>query len=113
MSVRVVNTLTYQHIDNEVFIRVDRTSILGNPFKMKQESDRETVCQKYEEYFNKLIAVDTNHDTKFLKELDKIEELAKSHNVALACWCNPNRCHGDTIKHYLDRRLSKPQCSSV
>jgi hypothetical protein len=33
-------------------VKVDRTSILGNPFYMKDESQRSVVCDKYEEYFN-------------------------------------------------------------
>lgn len=34
-------------------IRVDRVSILGNPFKMKNESERDDVCDSYKQYLYK------------------------------------------------------------
>ena len=33
-------------------IRVDRASVLGNPFYMHTEAERDEVCNKYEVYFN-------------------------------------------------------------
>ena len=32
-------------------VRVDRASVLGNPFYMQNESQRDTVCNQYEFYF--------------------------------------------------------------
>lgn len=47
-------------------VRVNRKSILGNPFYMKDESKRDEVCDKYEEYFNANIVM--NDD--FHKEMN-------------------------------------------
>ena len=32
-------------------VKVDRSSVLGNPFYMGNESQRDKVCDKYEAYF--------------------------------------------------------------
>lgn len=36
-------------------VRVDRWSILGNPSKMRTESERDLVCDQYETYFNNIV----------------------------------------------------------
>ena len=36
-------------------------------------------------------------------ELRRIYVIAKTSDVALACWCTPKQCHGETIKEFLDR----------
>ena len=83
-------------------IKVDRTSVLGNPFYMADESQRDLVCDKYEEYFKE--QVKTN--TRFRIELESILRICKVFKtVELYCWCAPKRCHAETIKKYLEERL--------
>ena len=79
-------------------IKVDRSSILGNPFYMKDESKRDEVCDKYKEYFyNKLIYKD---DVLIL--LRNMINIYKEYGkLRLFCWCAPKRCHAEVIRDYI------------
>ena len=81
-------------------VRVDRSSILGNPFYMATENERNKVCEQYEKYFDKKIK---NQDFKFINELKRLKNLLTKYNkLELFCWCYPKRCHAETIKQYLE-----------
>lgn len=84
---------------NKIYdFRVDRKSILGNPFYMKDESKRDEVCDKYEEYFyNKLIYRD--NIIEILKDMISIYK--KYNRLNLFCWCYPKRCHAEVIKDFI------------
>ena len=47
-------------------VRVDRASVLGNPFYMQNESQRDTVCNQYEVYFQEKMQ---NAQSAFYKEI--------------------------------------------
>ena len=82
-------------------IRVDRKSILGNPFYLSKETDRNKVCDAYHTYFNKILLT-TNRYKGFKQEVTRIEEIYKKYGkLNLFCWCVPKRCHAETIKQYL------------
>lgn len=83
-------------------IYIGRGSPLGNPFVMRTEEDRNSVCDKYEEWFNKQVQ---EGNQTLLKELRKIYVLAKQKDIVLGCYCFPKRCHGETIKKFLDKYL--------
>lgn len=99
MSIKVGNIKTHKK-DDSIAIKVDRTSVLGNPFFTKGEWNRELVCARYEEYFIKKIEDGT--DLEFLDELERIGELSLNNEITLLCWCSPKPCHAETIKKYLD-----------
>ena len=91
-------------------VRVDRHSILGNPYKMHRESERDLVCDKYEIYHivenntSWLIKnrIDDEFRQQFMTELNRIKNILKTHgSVNLFCWCWPKRCHSATIRNYL------------
>lgn len=104
--IRVVNLRTYKPRKNEVLIKVDRSNkILGNKFIMNEESERELVCKKYEEWFNNQV---NNKNQVVLCELRRIYKIALTCDVALGCWCYPKMCHGYTIKKFIDSFLPKP-----
>lgn len=63
-------------------------SIWGNPFYLKNESQRDQVCDQYEEYLNK--------NETLLNQLHTLK------GKALVCWCYPKRCHGNTLIKKLD-----------
>lgn len=71
--------------DTGQLVRVDRKSKWGNPFEMPDDGNRDTVIQKYEEYY-------LPHKDLLLDNLPKL--LGK----ALGCWCAPQACHGDVLK---------------
>lgn len=78
---------------------IDRRSPVGNPYVMNTESQRDQVCDWYEDYFNHMIELE---DQCFMGYL---ETMKKSLNIygklRLFCWCSPKRCHGETIRKYL------------
>ena len=98
--IRVPDTKKYEALGYSV-IRIDRQSPVCNPFYMHNESERNKVCDQYQEYFNNNIA---NKDKcpEFIHYLRGIYLTAKSTKVALACWCAPKRCHGETIKAFIE-----------
>jgi hypothetical protein len=99
--IRIVNLRNYRPVEGEVLIKVDRTSPVGNPFYMSDESRRDEVCDKYEAYFNN----PARHTSLFRYYLNDIIGTARNHNVALGCWCAPKRCHAETIKAYVEKVL--------
>ena len=102
--IKIINMRSHEELKLGVpIIRVDRTSAIGNPFKMYSESERDKVCDEYEVYFNKKVAEGT--DVKFMNELRAIYKLAKQGDVYLACWCAPKRCHAETIKKFIEKYL--------
>lgn len=85
-------------------IPVDRGTALGNPFYMADETQRDKVCDQYQEYFDKKVKEKT--DERFMRELRAIYKIAKEEGgVYLACWCAPKRCHAETIKAFLEQYL--------
>lgn len=105
VELRVVNVKTYVPKPNEWFIRVDRSSALGNPFYMKNESMRDEVCEKYKAYFHKKV---DERDPLIMNALQEIIVALKSGTpVALACWCAPKRCHGETILEYVKLQMKE------
>lgn len=80
-------------------IKVDRTSPLGNPFYMSNESKRNDVCDKYRTY---IIDKIRKQDKLILDELYRIQSIYKQYGkLNLYCWCAPKRCHAETIKELL------------
>ena len=77
-------------------VKVDRSSVLGNPFK----GDRDAVCDKYAAHFATCIA-DPNASA-FKDELARLAQLYKQYGkLRLFCWCAPLRCHSETIRTWL------------
>ena len=99
MMVTVGNIKNYKGGD---MIRVDRSSCLGNPFKIGKDGNREQVIAKYEEYFAERVQ---DKNSAFVKELRRIYQLAKSRDILLGCWCYPEHCHADVIKDFIDGHL--------
>lgn len=90
-----------KNLSNTINIEIGRTSVLGNPFFMKNEQMRDEVCCRYELYFKG----EMKKRREFYKEIARIYKLAKLNNINLQCFCAPKRCHGETIKKFLDYYL--------
>jgi len=82
-----------------------RGSVLGNPFEMKDEADRNKVCEQYAQYFHQKVEIEK--DETMLKELREIYKQALNGDVNLGCYCAPKRCHCETIKDFIERMLIK------
>lgn len=83
-------------------VRIDRQSPLGNPFRMRNESERDLVCDKYTIYFNENLK-----DNECLLRL--INLYKQYGRLRLFCWCAPRRCHGETIRDYILERITHDQ----
>ena len=77
-----------------------RGSPLGNPFVIGRDGDRDEVCEKYERWFARKIS---EPDPEVMEELRSIYRKAKRDGrVVLGCYCAPARCHGETIKRFIE-----------
>ena len=85
-------------------IWIDRRSPVGNPYTLIREDGRDNICDSYDEWFKGKL---TMKDSKIIEYLDSMFELYKSHGrLRLFCWCVPKRCHGETIKKYIEEELN-------
>ena len=50
-----IKNLRFEKPQCEWQVKIDRSSILGNPYYMKNESERNKVCEQYETHFYKKI----------------------------------------------------------
>ena len=116
-DIRIANLRDIKLKEGEVLIRVDRSSILGNPFKMKGSSkhDRKQVCKEYKyNYFNPIVnqfwgddnfkpGISLRTREKFMQELRRIYSILvlDDRDVVLGCWCYPKECHAETIRDFI------------
>lgn len=85
-------------------IYIGRGSILGNPYRMFVEEARDDVCDDYERYFDEKVQ---EQDPEFMEELTRLVEVAYQQGyIKLGCFCAPRRCHGDTVKRFLNTILN-------
>jgi len=93
-----------------------RGSALGNPFPMKGETQRDAVCNQYEDWFYSVIdepnflAFIEGHSINWspqMKMLRQIYNKALVSDVNLGCFCSPKRCHCDTIKHFIECKIEE------
>lgn len=78
--------------------KVDRTTPLGNRFRMRDESDRAMVCAHYDNHFPVLLTNKKAHNL-----FSKLVTIYREHGkLRLFCWCSPKRCHAETIKRELE-----------
>lgn len=82
---------------------IGRPSPLGNPYVMRGENDRDRVCDAYAAWFAARVQA---RDPRVLEELKRLYKIAREGDLVLGCYCAPRRCHGDTIKAFLDARLA-------
>lgn len=103
----------------------DRTTPLGNPFFMKNESERSLVIQAFRLYLYRVAVLNYTPEKaardvasslkvripstwkkpsreEFMSMLDKLQELQKD----LLCHCAPEACHCDVIISYLNWKIN-------
>jgi len=79
--------------------KIDRSSVLGNPFLIGRDGDRSEVIAKYRIWlWSQIRTKDEVWD-----ELKVLYYAWKKHgDLTLFCWCAPKACHGDVIKSCLE-----------
>ncbi|MFW6311492.1 MAG: DUF4326 domain-containing protein [Nanoarchaeota archaeon] len=96
-----IKNLRYEKQKEEYDIKVDRSSVIGNPFYLGTDNphSREIVCRKYGKWLKR----ELEHNNSLVeKELRKLQKIYKKHGrVNLFCWCVPKRCHAEEIKKEL------------
>jgi hypothetical protein len=85
-------------------VYVGRPSVLGNPFPMRAESDRDRVVDAYRDWLRGLWG-----NPRVRAELERLADLAQAGDVSLVCYCAPARCHADVIKSAIEGILAKRQ----
>lgn len=85
---------------------IGRGSPLGNPYVMVSgsKSERDLVCDMYEAWFRDRVE---QKDPRVMNELRRLYVLAKQGDLVLGCFCAPKRCHGETIKRFLESYLTR------
>ena len=91
-------------------IRVDRPTILSNPYFAyqidKHPDAREEVCDAYEEHFKQMTDQLCPETAAFIAELKRLESLYKQYGeLELFYQRAPKRCHAETIKKHLEEAL--------
>jgi hypothetical protein len=82
---------------------IDRRSPVGNPFAMKTESERNFVCDQYQTWFDLIMDGLGEPPLNFKEYINTMRDTHKRFgNINLWCWCAPKRCHGNTIKQWLE-----------
>lgn len=83
---------------------VHRGTPLGNPFPMKDRSqkERDRVCDLYEEWIGPKL-LEKGAELRYFEELLQIAREGK--DLELVCFCAPKRCHADTVKRLLEQQL--------
>lgn len=71
-------------------VRIDRRSDWGNPFILPDDGDRDAVCDAYANAY-------WPHKTSLHGRIDELV------GMALGCWCQPLRCHGDFLAGLANR----------
>ena len=88
-------------------IYIGRPTALQNRNYLSDPTDpveRDRVCDAYEKDFADLLE---QEDEAAMEQLAFIIETAiEDGHVRLGCFCAPRRCHGDTIKRFLNSVLN-------
>lgn len=114
--IKVCSLRNNRLLSEEWQVRVDRASVLGNPFIMRDESERDAVCDEYQVYFDAIVnnklsvlknyCVSSKEREEFMNELRRLYKLLRKYNtLELYCWCAPKRCHAETIKNFLEKYI--------
>jgi hypothetical protein len=87
-----------------------KNSILGNPYLITKENNRDMVCDEFDTYFKEALL---DKDSIISTYIRGLEEESKTKDIVLLCFCKPLRCHTDTIKNYLDNFLKEYHVNSI
>ncbi len=102
-TVRVVN-MREPRGDHDYYI--GRPSMLGNPFVIGKDGERESVICMYRSFLEGRLVGDVNGTiAEMIRKL--VAEVREGHTVTLRCYCAPRPCHGDVIAEVVLRLASE------
>jgi hypothetical protein len=80
---------------------IGRPSPLGNPFMIGRDGNRDEVITKYYNWLINILLFDLGNPAA--KELTRLRGIYEdTGELTLVCWCAPQACHGDVIKHIIE-----------
>lgn len=74
--------------DNVHDLKIDRTTIWGNPFKVGEAGTRQECLQKYKEWI--------------ITQSSLLVKLKELQGKVLGCWCRNRKCHGEFLARLTD-----------
>ena len=77
-------------------ISVGRPSVLGNPFRIGPDGDREECIAKFAAWLDAQLADPGSAAARKMAALRKL--LARHGHLTLFCWCAPLPCHAEVIR---------------
>ena len=78
--------------------KIDRTSPVGNPFKLSTEMSRDRSCNLYHKYVYAVWGIKYKAHPEFIEYIkDMVRILKEYKKLRLFCWCAPLRCHGESL----------------
>ena len=89
--IEIANKKLYQ----EGGVYVGRPSVLGNPYPLKDEKDRDVVIEKYGVWLRKEYA---KRGKVYAALMELAHQYAAGEDIVLVCWCAPRRCHAEVIR---------------
>ena len=97
---------TIVHCKRDAYdILIDRTTKRGNPYIIGPDGNRDEVCDKHMEWLKEWIENKKEITIRGLSNKWQVEHLEELRGKRIACWCAPNRCHGDNSVRLLNDRL--------
>lgn len=121
----IIGKITRDPLDLSRQIRIDRGTIMGNPFYLAEDAngnkDREFNLKIYRLYLNLVIrkgltpmesvtGLANQYELfipniwqkptreAFMIEYNRMVTIAKIQPIELMCFCHPKKCHGDILK---------------
>jgi len=78
---------------------VGRPSLLGNPYRIGIDGDREEVIRKYDRWLTDEISPEGRKRCRLVYDavLRLVQLLRTTGHLVLICWCAPLPCHADVI----------------
>lgn len=85
---------------------VGRPSLLGNPFRVGVDGDRDEVIEKYRTWLIREFKAASKDMTKrpiAFEFLKLVQKHLHGEDITLVCWCAPEPCHAHVIKDLILR----------
>lgn len=95
---------------SSVQISIDRTSVFGNPFTIKEAGSRDQAVSLYKKYLWQALHTEkpTESQTVLRDAMRSLVRCAWSNaEISLICHCAPKACHGDVIVSMLHWAVNK------
>jgi hypothetical protein len=100
MMIKVVNLKDFVVHKYMHLVKVDRSTVLGNPYKIGIDGNRTEVIAQYRQWLWGY--VEDRHKIVWGALSQLYEDWEKHGILYLGCWCKPKACHADVIKSCLE-----------